>query len=121
MATLRDFVADLMERQGAAVEPLEPDGLTVIAPPEIRAALGWPELARLGFGTELPAAAQRIGMESDWLERFGTLLSGHGRSAKSTWMRRRPSATPSDSSIMPSTCPMRSGVSSAGNQPGPAA
>ena len=53
MTALRDFVADLMEREGAAVEILEPDGLEVIAPPEIRAAFGWPELARLG----LPAAA----------------------------------------------------------------
>jgi len=79
---IRDFVADLMERQGAAVEPLEPDGLAVIAPPKIRAAFGWPELARLGFGRELPAAAQRIGMEGDWLERFGALLAGHGRHAE---------------------------------------
>ena len=82
MDALRDFVADLMECQGAAVERLEPDGLAVIAPPEIRAAFGWPELARLGFGTELPAAAQRVGMEGDWLERFGALLAGHGRYAE---------------------------------------
>src|ERR1039458_4941584 len=75
MTALRDFVADLMERQGAAVEALEPDGLAVIAPPEIRAAFGWPELARLGFGAELPPAAQRIGIEGDWLERFGALLA----------------------------------------------
>jgi hypothetical protein len=82
MTALRDFVADLMERQGAAVEPLEPDGLAVIAPPEIRAAFGWPELARLGFGAELPPAAQRIGIEGDWLERFGALLADHGRRAE---------------------------------------
>jgi hypothetical protein len=82
MTALRDFVADLMERQGAAVEALEPDGLAVIAPPEIRAAFGWPELARLGFGAELPPAAQRIGIEGDWLERFGALLADHGRRAE---------------------------------------
>ncbi|MGD0188647.1 MAG: zinc ribbon domain-containing protein [Roseiarcus sp.] len=82
MTALRDFVADLMERQGAAVETLEPDGLAVIAPPEIRAAFGWPELARLGFGAELPAAAQRIGIEGDWLERFGGVLADHGRRAE---------------------------------------
>ena len=34
MSALRDFVADLMDRQGAAVETLEPDGLAVIAPTE---------------------------------------------------------------------------------------
>lgn len=78
---MRDFVADLMERQGAAVEPLEPDGLAVLAPPAIRAAFGWPELARLGFGSELPPAAQRVGIEGDWLERFAALLAEHGRHA----------------------------------------
>jgi len=82
MTALRDFVADLMEREGAAVETLEPDGLEVIAPPEIRDAFGWPELARLGFGAELPAGARRIGIESEWLDRFGTLLDGHGRRAE---------------------------------------
>jgi len=82
MSALRDFVADLLERQGAVIEPLEPDGLAVLAPPEIQSALGWPELARLGFGAELPASAQRVGMEGDWLERFGTLLGGHGRHAE---------------------------------------
>lgn len=82
MSALRDFVADLMDRQGAAVETLEPDGLAVIAPTEVRAACGWPELARLGFGVELPAGAQRIAMEGDWLERFGTLLGGRGRHAE---------------------------------------
>ena len=82
MTVLRDFVADLMERQGAAVETLEPDGLAVIAPPEIRAAFGWPELARLGFGAELPPAAQRIGIEGDWLDRFGALLADRGRYAE---------------------------------------
>ena len=78
MAVLREFVADLMERRGAAVEPIEPDGLMVVAPAEIRAAFGWPELARLGFGSELPASAQRVGMEGDWLERFGAQLGGNG-------------------------------------------
>jgi hypothetical protein len=82
MGALRDFVADLMEREGAAVEPLEPDGLEVIAPAEIRAAFGWPELARLGFGVEIPTGARRIGIESEWLDRFGTLLAGHGRRAE---------------------------------------
>jgi hypothetical protein len=82
MSALRDFVADLMERRDAAVEALEPDGLVVIAPPDIRAAFGWPELARLGFGTELPPSAQRVGMEGDWLERFGTMLTDHGRRAE---------------------------------------
>ena len=82
MTALRDFVAELMELEGAAVETLEPEGLAVIAPPEVRSAFGWPELARLGFGVELPVGAQRIGIEGEWLERFGALLVGHGRYAE---------------------------------------
>ena len=41
MTALRDFVADLLEHRGAAVEALEPDGLEVIAPSEVRAPFGW--------------------------------------------------------------------------------
>ena len=82
MSDLRDFVADLMEHQGAAVDVLEPDGLEVIAPDQVRAAFGWPELARLGFGSQLPPSAQRVGLEGDWLERFEALLGDHGRRAE---------------------------------------
>ena len=82
MTALRDFVADLMEHEGAAVETLEPEGLAVMAPPRVRAALGWPELARLGFGADLPEGAQRIGVEGGWLERLGELIGGRGRHAE---------------------------------------
>ena len=92
MTALRDFVADLMEHRGAAVETLEPDGLAVIAPPEIRAAFGWPELAQLGFGVELPPGAQRVGIEGDWLDRFGALLADRGRYAERQIVLDRPPA-----------------------------
>ncbi|MBV9290295.1 MAG: hypothetical protein JO288_21175 [Hyphomicrobiales bacterium] len=82
MTALRDFVAELMEREGAAVEALAPDGLAVMAPPRVRAALGWPELARLGFGPDSPAGAQRIGVEGGWLERFDALIADRGRHAE---------------------------------------
>src|SRR5208282_5708270 len=75
-----------MEREGAAVETLEPDGLAVIAPPEVRSAFGWPELARLGFGVELPVGAQRVGIEGEWLERFGA--SRHSPSLQTKTTRR---------------------------------
>ena len=78
METLRDFVAELLEIQGAAIETLEPDGLEVLAPTVLRNAMGWPELARLGFGAELPDQAMRIGLEGDWLDRFGGLLGENG-------------------------------------------
>src|SRR5436190_22573450 len=79
MAALRDFVADLLENEGAVVEPVEPDGLEVLAPEATRAAMGWPELARLCFGANVPSGAIPIGLEGDWLGRFGSLLGEAGR------------------------------------------
>lgn len=95
MGTLRDFVADVMELEGAGVEPSEPDGLEVLAPEPVRRAMGWPELARLGFGAESPPDAIRVGLEGDCLERFGSLLGERGR-----WAHRQailPNPTAADS------------------------
>ena len=82
MGSLRDFVADVLEMEGSAVEAIEPDGLEVLAPEPLRAAMGWPELARLGFGVELPAGATAVGFEGDWLDRFGAILGDRGRLAE---------------------------------------
>ena len=82
MGALRDFVAGVLERRGAVVEALEPDGLEVLAPEPLRQAMGWPELARLDFGGGPPERAIRIGLEGDWLDRFGALLGQHGRWAE---------------------------------------
>jgi len=79
MSELRDFIADLLERKGAAVEASEPDGLAVLAPAPVREAMGWPELARLGFGTERAPGALPIGLEGDWLDKFAALLADEGR------------------------------------------
>jgi len=79
MSELRDFVADLLERKGAAIEALGPDGLELLAPEPVRKAMGWPELAHLGFGTERTDGAIPIGLEGDWLDRFGALLADEGR------------------------------------------
>jgi hypothetical protein len=84
MSELRDFIADLLERKGAAVETLEPDGLAVLAPAPVREAMGWPELARLGFGNECAPGALPIGLEGDWLDKFGALLADEGR-----WSERK--------------------------------
>ena len=81
MGALRDFVADLLESEGAAIQPVEPDGLDVLASERLRAAMGWPEFARLGFAATLPAEAIPIGLEGDWLDRFGALLGERGRFA----------------------------------------
>ena len=79
MSELRDFVADLMERKGAIVEALGPDALAVLAPAPVRTQMGWLEFAQLGFGTERPHGAIAIGLEGDWLDRFGALLEDKGR------------------------------------------
>jgi hypothetical protein len=79
---MQRFVAELLTAKGALVEPVEPEGLEVLAPPPVRDALGLAEIDRLGFGPVLPREAQRVGLEGDWLERFGRLLGEHGRSAR---------------------------------------
>jgi hypothetical protein len=72
------FVASLLRHQGALVERIEPEGLEVLAPAQVQAALGVAELSRLGFGTTLPPSAQRVGIESDWLGHLGVLLGSQG-------------------------------------------
>jgi hypothetical protein len=80
---MQHFVADLLRHEDALVEPIEPEGLEVLATPDIQRALGVGELSRLGFGTTMPTGAQRVGMEGDWLDRFARLLGSRGR-----WSRR---------------------------------
>jgi hypothetical protein len=82
MGALRNFVSEVLEIEGSAVEAIEPDGLEVLAPEPLRAAMGWPELVRLGFGAELPPGATAVGFEGDWLDRFGALLGDKGRWAE---------------------------------------
>ena len=82
MSALREFVADLLESEGAMIDPVEPDGLDVMAPEQLRTAFGWPELARLGFGATSPAGSIPMGLEDDWLERLGALLRDRGRLAE---------------------------------------
>ena len=82
MGALRDFVSEVLEMEGSAVEAIEPDGLEILAPEPLRTAMGWPELARLGFGAELPDRATAVGFVGDWLDRFGVLLGDRGRLAE---------------------------------------
>lgn len=79
----RDFAARLLEHEGALVERVEPQGLEVMLPAHVQDVLHAAEIERLGFAAELPVGAQRVSLESDWLERFGQLLNGRGR-----WGRR---------------------------------
>ncbi len=89
MGELRGFVAEVLERRGAAVETVEPDGLEALAPEPVRKTLGWPELAQLSFGTQRSEGAIPIGLEGDWLDRFGALLGDDGR-----WSERQFSGGP---------------------------
>jgi len=79
MGRMQRFVADLLTQQGALVEPIEREALEVLAPPTVQQGLGLNELSRLGFGATLPAGAERVGIESDWLGRFGRSIGEHGR------------------------------------------
>jgi hypothetical protein len=92
MSELREFVADLLERRGAAIEALGPDRLEVLAPALLQKQLGWPELTHLGFGTERARGTIAIALEGDWLDQFGALLADEGR-----WSEREvrpPAAVP---------------------------
>ncbi len=86
---MQSFVAALLQHEGALVEPIEPEGLEVLAPPSVQTALAVGELSRLGFGAELPPGAQRVGLESEWLNRFDQMMGPRGRR-----MRRTLSAPP---------------------------
>lgn len=77
------FVGTLLAEAGGLVEPVEPDGLELLAPPPLQQALGVGEFSRLGFGATLPPGAQRVGIESDWLDRFERVVGPRGR-----WSRR---------------------------------
>ena len=79
---LQGFVATLLRHEGALVETIEPEGLEVLAPPSVQLALGVGELSRLGFGSTLPTAARRVGIEGDWLDRFAQLLGPQGRHSR---------------------------------------
>jgi hypothetical protein len=96
MSELREFVADLLERRGAAVETLGADALDVLAPTPVRKHLGWPELAHLGFGTECAPGTIPIVLEGDWLDRFGALLAEEGRWSEREIQPLAPVPPPSD-------------------------
>jgi hypothetical protein len=80
---MQGFAAALLRHAGALVDPVEPEGLEVLAPPEVQQTLGVGEFCRLGFGAALPQGAQRVGIEGDWLEKFARLLGPQG-----LWTRR---------------------------------
>lgn len=71
-------VSSILTAHGAIVEPIQPDGIEVLAPEPLQKALLIPEWSRLGFGAKLPDGALRVSLESDWTERLGSLLGESG-------------------------------------------
>lgn len=80
--SFRQLVAELLELEGAAVEPLEPDALEVLAPPQLQKVLELPEMSILGFSPEAPANSRRVSLESEWMKHLGDLLGDDGRLVK---------------------------------------
>ena len=76
---LQRFIAELLAAEGALVESVDPAGLEALLPPGLQQAFGMPELCRLSFGATTPAGAQRVGIESDWLDRCARVLGERGR------------------------------------------
>jgi hypothetical protein len=81
MSDLRELLARALAAGGALVEPIEPEGLEIMAPTTIQQALSLPEWCRIGFGPEVPEQATRVNFESDWAGQLGRLLEGRGRRA----------------------------------------
>ena len=96
MSELREFVAELLERKGAAVEATGADMLDVLVPRPVQEAMGWPELSKLAFGAERRPGAITIGLEGDWLERLGALLGNDGRLSERQLPSGTTMAAPSD-------------------------
>jgi hypothetical protein len=81
MSDLRGLLARALAAGGALVEPIEPEGLEIMAPQPIQQALSLAEWSRVGFGPELPEQATRVNFESDWAGQLERLLEGRGRLA----------------------------------------
>ncbi len=80
MSELRSFVADFLEAEGATVDFSGEEALDVLPSGPVCAAFGWPEdLVQLGFGASRPLGTVPIGLEGDWLHRFGKLLGARGQ------------------------------------------
>ena len=90
MSDIRDIVRRVLASEGAVVEPIEPEGLELIAPPRVQRELGIPEFARLGFGAaEWPEGAARVSLESDWVDKLDALMGDRGRCLQLTaWSDR---------------------------------
>jgi len=94
MAELLSFAEKMLKLEGALTERITSDVLEVMIPPVLQQALDLPELARLGFGAELPEHAQRVTLESGWLERLERIMGPRGRLARQ--ILAVDSATPSN-------------------------
>lgn len=97
MRDARDIVRRILLAEGALVEPIEPEGLELIATPRLQQALAIPEVARLGFGAaEWPEGAARVSLESDWMNRLDAVMGDRGRCLSLTAWSARLAGRPHD-------------------------
>ncbi len=78
------------------MEPLDPDGLEIFAPPHLQAALALPEWSRVGFGATLPEQAVRVSFEAEWAQRLMRLLGELGKSFAFRWPSEAPPVSASE-------------------------
>lgn len=91
---LERFAAAVLAEAGALVEPVAPGTLEILSPPEVQAALKIAEISRLGFGARIAPGVVGVGLEADWLDRFGRLIGPRGQVAR--WVLNPPARAPSD-------------------------
>jgi len=89
MPDVRAVAAKVLSAAGAAVNPVEPNALEVVAPPRVQATLGVQEYQCLGFGADLPEGCTRVSIESGFLDSLASLLADRGRTLSLTARDRR--------------------------------
>jgi hypothetical protein len=75
---LRHFVATVLDLEGGAVEPVEPQALEYAAPADVSRALGIAEFGSLSFGSEIIPGSTHVSFESDWIDRLSRLVANRG-------------------------------------------
>lgn len=78
MHDVRDTIARTLTALGSEVQPVEPEGLEVVAPPTVREALGVGEFGVLSFGQPI-SGARRVTLEETFIDRLGALLADRGK------------------------------------------
>jgi len=79
MSDLKSFFSRMLTAKDAIVEPIEPDGINLLLPRSLQQSLKLPEFCRLGFGPITPDNAEKVTLNTDYLECAGEILGNDGR------------------------------------------